>query len=878
MALTVFSFFTLAIAGFGVCQALTRQLELPTNALINLGLGFFVAVAVVSCIVSQNWLPISTVSQAIFLMSCCAAAVTALDFNRGRTLSLSATRPLSSRLVWFHAVCLCLIAGYLTLTLLNNMSRQVFPWDAFTTWMFRAKAWVTTDQAVDFATFNEWLVSGAGFTLPAAHYPISVSAVAAFAAAVSGGWSDQAASIPWFFVMTASALIMAGLCRLQTPNHPFAALAGAALLVTAPLVHWHGVLAGYADIWVMGTSGMGLAGVCLWTRCKASSTLIASLLLLALGCLWKSEGWLWLLLGCGVAVACHGWPRRSLWGWVSIALVIVALWFAQPVDLGPLGRWGVTESALSAGWFGLFAVRPYNFGPTFLEMSILQGNFLLLVPLYGIALITLLIRDFRDYFGYLLMALCLMAVYIVIFGLSEHSFYAETGTAINRLLLQNVPVLVVTITAVLPAKAPLSEPVTRGPVIRDLATIDVTTNSTTPESASQNLAKARPDLGNEKLRTLLQAVVAGTGLIMALAMALPLTLAMSSLGAPQSTATATQTVSAAEFRPVIGDLHKSRLGYQFRGDNLPVGVAAIPLTRSNAIQPRYIVSQSWMEAPEKLSFYWINNDEPGVHATPLSLSGWSVLDMAEYQDFWQRPIAEMGILAKPQNFNQAAIRSLTLTDSLLNAIPALIHHWVTPGPISHRLINTTIGHLPAPIALQRVLVTALVLIVVIGVTWWLLAPASRTAAVRCMLLAVSGLWLLGSSAHLNQVSSLMRTPSAGANTAADPVKLDGAHLIPLIASVKQNPALTSAPMLTASLDRFSQFEAQRLPFMALPTSAAAIDASALTQVVTSFSGTVVLLGKDGSQLQEKTAELTRISSLRPRQSGEGYVLLSPEIE
>ena len=878
MALTLLSFFALAIAGFGVCQALTRQLELPTNALIKLGLGFFVAMAVVSCIVSQNWLPISRVSQAILLVSCCAAAVTALDFNRGSRLALSAVMPPGSRMTWFHGVCLCLIAGYLTLILLNNMSRQVFPWDAFTTWMFRAKAWVTTDQAVDFATFNEWLVSGAGFTLPAAHYPISVSAVAAFAAAVSGGWSDQTASIPWFFVMTASALIMAGLCRLQTPNHPIAALAGAVLLVTAPLVHWHGVLAGYADIWVMGTSGMGLAGICLWTQRKARSTLIVSLLLLALGCLWKSEGWLWLILGCGVAMACHFWPRRSLWGWGIIALVTVALGFAQPVDLGPLGRWGVTESALSAGWFGVFAARPYNFGPTFLEMSILQGNFLLLVPLYGIALVTLLIRDFRDYFGYLLMALCLMAVYIVIFGLSEHSFYAETGTAINRLLLQNVPVLVVTITAVLPAKAPLSEPVTRGPVIKDLATIDATTNPTTTESASQNLAKARPDLGNEKLRTLLQAVVAGTGLIMALAMALPLTLAMSSLGAPQSTATATQTVSAAEFRPVIGDLHKSQLGYQFRGDNLPVGVAAIPLTRSNAIQPRYVVSQSWMEAPEKLSFYWINNDEPGVHATPLPLSGWSVLDMAEYQDFWQRPIAEMGILAKPQNFNQAAISSITLTDSLLYAIPALIHHWITPGPISHRLINTTIGHLPAPIALQRVLVTALVLIIVIGVTWWLLAPASRPAAVRCMLLAVSGLWLLGSSAHLNQVSSLMRNPPAGANTAADPVKLDGAHLIPLIASVKQNPALTSAPMLTASLDRFSQFEAQRLPFMALPTSAAAIDASALTQVVTSFSGTVVLLGKDGSQLQEKTAELTRISSLRPRQSGEGYVLLSPEIE
>ena len=110
------------------------------------------------------------------------------------------------------------------------------------------------------------------------------------------------------------------------------------------------------------------------------------------------------------------------------------------------------------------------------------------------------------------------------------------------------------------------------------------------------------------------------------------------------------------------------------------------------------------------------------------------------------------------------------------------------------------------------------------------------------------------------------------------MNLNGAHLIPLIESVKQNPALASAPMLTASLDRFSQFEAQRLPFMALPTSAAAIDASALTQVVTNFSGTVVLLGKNASQLKEKTDELARISSLRPRKSGEGYVLLSLEAE
>jgi hypothetical protein len=877
MALTFLSFCALAFTGFGLCEALTRRLALPANTLINLGLGFFVAMAVVGLIVSQNWFALSAVSQAILVVSCCMAAITALGFVRGSPLFQSAHVPLNSRMVWFNALCLCLVAGYLALILFNNMSRQVFPWDAFTTWMFRAKAWVTTDQAVAFATVSEWLVNGSGFTLHAADYPISVSAVAAFAAAVSGGWSGQAASVPWFFVMTASALIMAGLCRLQAPNHPCAAPIGAALLVTAPLVHMHGLLAGYADIWVMGTSGMGLAGICLWTQRKTLSTLAMSFVLLALGCLWKSEGWLWLMLGFSVVLISSVWRRWALWGGAVIALVVVAFGLAQPLDLGPLGRWGMTESALSAGAFGVFETRPYNPAPAFLEMSILQGNFLLLAPLYGVALVILLMRDFRDYLGYLLMALSLMALHGVVFGLSGYSLYAETGTALNRLLLQNVPVIIVTITAVLQAKAPISVPVTADTATDHLATIEPTTNPTTTDSATKDQARARPDMGNEKLRSLLPAVVGGTFLIMALAVALPLTLVMSSLGTPKSATTATQTVSAGELRAVVGRLQKSPQGYQFRGDNVPIGVAAIPLPRSNSVQPRYVVSQSWMKAPEKLSFYWINNDEPGVHSTPLPLSGRSVLDMAAYEDFWQRPIAEMGFLAKPQNFDQAAIGSVTLTNSLLDAIPALIRHWMAPAPLSHRIINTTTGHLAAPVALQRVLVAALMLIVVLGLACWWLASASRTMVVRGMLLAVSGLWLLGSSAHLNQIS-LLRDPPAGADAPAEAAKLEGAHLIPLVASVKENPTLAAAPMLTASLDPLSQFEAQRLPFMALPSSVAAIDASALTEVVTDFSGTVVLFGKDTSQLQEKAAELARISLLRPRQSGEGYVLLSPEVE
>ena len=887
MALTVLSFCALTIAGFGFCHALARRIDVTTNAFIHLGLGFFVAVAATGFMVNQAGLPISVVSQAILWVSCGAAALTAVKLIRGRSPTPSAGMPIRSRVCWFNAFCLCFIAGYLVLILLSNMSRPVFPWDAFTTWMFRAKAWVTADQAVDFVTLNEWLTSGSGFTLPAAHYPISISAIAAFAAALTGGWSDQAASIPWFFVMAASALIMAGLCRLQVPNRPIAAAVGATLLVTSPLVHWHGLLAGYADIWVMGTSGMGLAGICLWTQSKPRPTLAASLSLLVLGCLWKSEGWLWLMLGCTVVLTVSVWRRLPPWAFVALALIAVSLGLAQPIDLGPLGRWGVTESTLSAGLLGDFNARPYNPAPAFLEMCILQGNFLMLIPLYGIALVTLLIRDAREYSGYLLMALSLTAMHGVIFGLSEYSLYAETSTAINRFLLQNLPVLIVTITAIWQSGAPLGDPV------KNPATTAPATDPTTTRQATTDLEAADPittdpitghpatapaDRSQDAPRRWLPAVVAGTGLIVTLIVALPLTLKLSSLGTPQRAAATTQNVVAAALQPMVGDLTASQKGYQFSGANIPVGVASIPLPQRRAIQPQYVVSHVWIQAPGKLSFYWINAEEPGVHSTPLALSGWSILDMSTYQDFWQKPIQEMGFLAKPRDFHQAAIESVTLTDSLLDAMPAMIHHWMTPAPLSHRIINTTTGHVAAPVTLQRVLVVALSLMAGLGLAFWLLAPVSRPVALRGTLLAVSGLWLLGSSAHLNQVSALMQTPTKGAATSAGTVTLDGTHLLPLVTTIKHSPALEAAPMLTASLDGASQFEAQRLPFMALPTSAAAVDAARLGQIAPDFPGTVVLLGKRASQLREKAAELAQVSSLRPLHSGAGYLVLSPEVE
>ena len=245
-----------------------------------------------------------------------------------------------------------------------------------------------------------------------------------------------------------------------------------------------------------------------------------------------------------------------------------------------------------------------------------------------------------------------------------------------------------------------------------------------------------------------------------------------------------------------------------------------------------------MQAPGKLSS--TGSTLRSRASTPrLYLVGWVDSGYVDVSGLCKSRYRRWASLRNP-GFSSGGDRVSDLTDSLLDAIPALIHHWTTPAPLSHRIIIPPRGMWRPPYPAARAgggplahCRTRACLVV--------LAPASRPVALRATLLAVSGLWLLGSSAHLNQVSALMQSPTKGAATSAGTVALDGAHLLPLVTTIKQSPALEAAPMLTASLDGASQFEAQRLPFMALPTSAVAVDASRLGQIAPNFRGTVVLL-------------------------------------
>lgn len=837
MAVSFFALVSLTLLGFGVCRLVNRNHNWALGPWIEMGAGFFVSAAIAAFFVSSAMFSVSQASQIVATVSAAIVVVFLFDSNYRETLvALIDITPLTRS----HVLLTLVILGYLLLIFLNNVFRDIFPWDAFTTWIYRAKAWVTTNQASSFMPINQWLANdAAGFSIAAAHYPISVSAIAAFSASVSGVWSDQTASLPWFFASCASCMVLFGLCRFQTPHSYWSPLIACVMLTTSPLVHLHGALAGYADIWVMGTSGMGLAGLCLWSQRREKQLLSISFLLLGLGCMWKLEGWVWLALGLAAFSAEIVGRRFCVRTLLAVPVILTIIWILQPVDLGMLGVWGVTNNVFQFGPLGSFAMLPQNPLWNYVEMTFWRTNFLLAMPLYLAALAVLALWQRRVALVFLLMGVGIACIHFFIFGLSPYSHFAQLGTATNRVLLQTLPVFIVTIIA-----------------------------------AGQYMWAQLNRTGETHVTPGRIKTYGVTLAGLALAATLPLVMLTVEATGDETGTDGKLHYDASELRAVVGKWIQGEQGFQFAGENVPIGVAKVPLASPGINPPRYLIAESWMASPETVSFYWINDETPRVHSIPLIVSGYSVIDMAGHTDFWRHSVTEMGYLVEPIHFDVSGVRSLTFSSTLFDASKALLRHWLTPEQLSHRLINTTTGHVDAPVTLQQWFTSAFFFLCLLGLGWGVWAHSARATFLASLAVAVGVLWLLGAMAHLNQMLAITTPLLETERDRADDSTLAAPHIAALAEQLKLQRNPTDQPILTVGIDPAGKLHAERLPFMLLPRRAIATRDELLMTIAGGWSGDLVVLGEDKRLRNELIHRIQRVSQLQPIESGKDFVLLS----
>ena len=849
MILSFLSLSCLMLSGATLLRFVAHQSNLRVDASLAMGVGFFVAASLTALWLRTDLLPLN-VAAISAAGACLLLALTGSTPLLKRLSSKRAQRPAAESDLTrqtesvgervLRILISIVIVGFFFLILLNNVYREIFPWDAFTTWMYRAKIWVLSNGVETFSSTTRWLDSGSTeFVLEAAHYPIAVSAIAAFASVLSGGWSDQAASLPWFFAAVSNSLVLLGLCRCQAPNSRWAPLIACGMLSTTPLLHLQGSLAGYADIWIMGTSGMGLAGLCVWSQRQNSALLAVSFLLLGLGCLWKLEGWVWLALGLTAFFAYMAAQRFGTQFWLGIPLALVAIWAMQPIDLGGWGIWGVTDNAFRFGSLGSVALLPQNPLWNYVDMTFWRANFLLLMPLYLVVLFLLAICRRPGSGLYLMMAFGIASIHFVIFGLSTYSHFAQIGTTANRFLLQTLPVFIVTI------------------------------------SAASQLMWRQQVLTRTANRPLRGPLTYGLTLVgLALVGTLPLViLAIESGGSETDHAL---RYDAAELSPVIGEWVKREQGFQFTGNNLPVGVARAPLTSPRINLPRYLITDSWMASPGTVSFYWINAETTRVHSVPLAVSGASIIDMADYADFWQKPVIELGYLVQPEHFNRTGIHSLTLSPTLFDATEAIFKHWLTPEPLSHRLINIASGHAEAPVMLQRWLTSAFFCVCLLALGWATYSPLRKDTLLTSVGAAAGMLWLLGAMTHLNQALSITTPLLLGAPEMTSDSPLAAPHIATLAEQLRQSPNLVDQPILAVGTGAAGELHAARLPFMVLPRRAIAMSEALLMTTVNEWRGDLVVLGDDEESRKQLIGRLQQVSRLKPIDGGKGFVVLSAE--
>lgn len=343
---------------------------------------------------------------------------------------------------WALAAVVLILLGWRGWIIAGDiLLHPTLPWDAWAIWQAKAKAWVLAGHLAPYVSFEDWLSAPSleARTANAWSYPELLPWTIVWFAS-HGGWIEPWINLAWLGLWCALLLAQYGQWRsLAVPR--FAALAGVYLLGSLPLVNAHAALGGYVDLWLAALLSLGVHAWLRWRRDRDSRQLLIVLGLLPLLPLVKLEGAAWSIV-LGAACVFGALPEGLRAKRFAIGLAVAALAIAASLVFG-------------VAWIA--AARYYaGNGPTLDAGSIGQSIAALSTALWGqwnwnllwfvlpAALLCNAPQWRRDPTTRRLLVLLAIPL-ALIFGLfvfTAASRYAQSYSAVNRLLLQMTPLLV----------------------------------------------------------------------------------------------------------------------------------------------------------------------------------------------------------------------------------------------------------------------------------------------------------------------------------------------------------------------------------------------------------------------------------------------------
>ena len=347
---------------------------------------------------------------------------------------------------WLTALVVLAILAHVAFSLLELATQPVFPWDGWTVWVYRAKAWFFAEQFTPVVNPEQWLAASDPqiYSTPARAYPLLPSLVPLWAALSLGAWHEAWVNLPVLAAGLALALGLAGLLRLSRVR-PLGAVLGVYLLVSTPLMGVHLSLGGYGDIWMASYAGLGMAAALAGLIEDRKALIALGVVLLALGLGIKVEGWVWLVAAV-VIIALARLPGRWLLlsaGGVLIVVLLAALTGWTVVDVPGLGPIGYRDGLLYVPVKGVITLEPHDVAGAYRINAFQLGSWHLLWVMVLLLLGALLFAA-RSHFARVTAAFLLVffGLQLLIFGFTTEGAWARDYTAINRMPLQMLPALI----------------------------------------------------------------------------------------------------------------------------------------------------------------------------------------------------------------------------------------------------------------------------------------------------------------------------------------------------------------------------------------------------------------------------------------------------
>lgn len=715
-------------------------------------------------------------------------------------------------------LALGLLAGHLILVLTENWLRPTLPWDAWTTWIYRGKAWFF-DQTLTPAlpAIEWWQQPTAAIAVEANQYPPLVSLLTALVATLDGGWNESSVTTQGSLLAVVLCAVAYGGARTLGLARLMALLATVAM-VSLPLVMSHLSLAGYADLWQALYTSTALVLLLIYRQEQQARGharwAVAGLLLASAGLLVKNEGAIWLVVFIAIALLISQRTRHAalLAAAIGVIGLGLAVWLTPiSVTLPLLGTWGITHDALLLGVFGEQRLVISPVVSVYLSQLVAQQNFSILAPLLLAGLVALWIKKHPLAEAASWMVALPIAAQMAIFALTDYGMFAVSGTASARLLLHFVPVWVL-ITAVgwqglllSPVRKPsIASASSKPQPALDVSGIDGPALDDIGDTQRSGAAATRgqtlvPSMLGAVIAPLLCALIAGVWL------------------AAQSPERLTFSVDALQI--LGGGQSRTESGrVRFTDIQGPVGVMGKALPPTAGERFPLMLADIDSHDPKGLAFFW-RDSSGGLNSYPITAAELPVLKLDAVTAWRDRQVIEVGLLQRPlaphSDSAYPAVAGLTLTDRLaLGDWRTVLAHWARPIPVTLRSVNALAApEIPGAPSANTVLCIAALLLALLKLT------LGRRLSSQLIGTAIVTLGLVAIGQNVaRQVAGLdaLDTPAARL--------LTGETVSPL---ANQLQTATNRPILITYFDESSEFMARRLSYQLLPRHAGVVPPTAI---------------------------------------------------